>query len=82
MISDGFFHPHIITGMIEPIKNRMLKENSYGGRRRGFGSYPAIKSDLSRTIVKKEDGVVISADDVTMTRFLKDLLNVSGFGNE
>lgn len=82
MISDGFFHPHIITGMVEPIKNRMLKENSYGGRRRGFGSYPAIKSDLSRTIVKKEDGVVISADDVTMTRFLKDLLNVSGFGNE
>ena len=82
MISDGFMHPHIITGMIEPVKNRMLKENSYGGRRRGFGSYPTIKSDLSRTIVKKEDGVVVSADDVTMTRFLKDLLNVSGYGNE
>tara|TARA_R100000234_G_scaffold120126_1_gene105678 strand:- start:4151 stop:12247 length:8097 start_codon:yes stop_codon:yes gene_type:complete len=82
MIEDGFMHPHIITGMVEPVKNRMLKENSYGGRRRGFGSYPAIKSDLSRTIVKKEDGVVLSADDVTMTRFLKDLLNVSGYGNE
>jgi len=82
MISDGFMHPHIITGMIEPVKNRMLKENSYGGRRRGFGSYPAIKSDLSRTIVKKEDGVVVSADDVTITRFLKDLLNVSGYGDE
>ena len=82
MISDGFMHPHLITGVVEPVKNRMLKENSYGGRRRGFGSYPVIKSDLTRTIVKNKDGVVVSADDVTMMRFLKDMLNVSGFGNE
>jgi len=82
MISDGFMHPHIITGMSESIKNRMLKENSYGGRRRGLGSYPVLKSDLARNIVKKEDGVVISADDVTMLRFLQNLLNVDGTGNE
>ena len=82
MIQDGFMHPHISSGVIEPVKNKMLKENAYGGRRRGFGSFPVIKSDLNKDIVKKEDGIVISADDVTMVRFLKDLLNVSGFGND
>ena len=70
------------TGIIEPVKNRMIKENSYGGRRRGFGTFPVIKADLTRTIVKNKDGVVVSADDVTMMRFLKDFLNVEGFGNE
>jgi len=82
MIQDGFMYPHIITGILSPIKNRILKENSYGGRRRGFGSFPVIKSDLSKTIVREEDGVVISGDDITMVRFLKDFLNVEGFGNE
>ena len=82
MIQDGFMFPHIITGIIEPVKNRMIKENSYGGRRRGFGTFPVIKADLTRTIVKNKDGVVVSADDVTMMRFLKDFLNVEGFGNE
>jgi hypothetical protein len=82
MIQDGFMFPHIITGIIEPVKNRIIKENSYGGRRRGFGTFPVIKADLTRTIVKNKDGVVVSADDVTMLRFLKDFLNVEGFGNE
>ena len=82
MLQDGFMFPHIITGIIDPVKNRIIKENSYGGRRRGFGTFPTIKADLSRTIVKKEDGVVVSADDLTMLRFLKDFLNVEGFGNE
>ena len=82
MIEDGFMHPHLVKGTVEPIKNRMLKENSYKGRRRGFGSYPVIKSDLSKTIVKSRDGAVLSADDVTMVRFLKDSLNVTGFGND
>ena len=82
MIQDGFMFPHIITGIIDPVKNKIIKENSYGGRRRGFGTFPAIKADLTRTIVKNKDGVVVSADDVTMLRFLKDFLNVEGFGNE
>lgn len=82
MIKDGFMYPHILTGILSPIKNRIIKENSYGGRRRGFGSFPVIKSDLSKTIVNKKDGVVLSGDDVTMVRFLKDFLNVEGFGNE
>ena len=82
MIQDGFMYPHIIRGILSPIKNRVVKENSYGGRRRGFGSFPVIKSDLSKTIVSKKDGVVLSGDDVTMVRFLKDFLNVEGFGNE
>ena len=82
MIQDGFMFPHIITGIVDPVKNRIVKENSYGGRRRGFGTFPVIKSDLSRTIVKSEDGVVLSADNSTMMRFLKDMLNVEGFGND
>ena len=82
MIQDGFMFPHIITGIVDPVKNRIVKENSYGGRRRGFGTFPVIKSDLSRTIVKSEDGVVLSADNLTMMRFLKDMLNVEGFGND
>ena len=82
MIQDGFMFPHIITGIVDPVKNRIVKENSYGGRRRGFGTFPVIKSDLSRTIVKNKDGVVLSADSFTMMIFLKDMLNVEGFGND
>ena len=82
MIQDGFMHPHLMTGVVEPIKNKMIKENSYRARRRGFGSYPVIKPDITKSLVRSKEGVVISGDDVTMVRFLKDILNVSGFNND
>ena len=27
MIEDGFMHPHVIKGIIDPVKNKIIKEN-------------------------------------------------------
>ena len=79
MITDGYMFPHIVRGIIEPVKNRIIKENSYRGRRRGLGNYPVIKADLTGKLVRNEDGIVVSEDDITTMTFLKQKLNVSSF---
>tara|TARA_R110002051_G_scaffold276394_1_gene337726 strand:+ start:3411 stop:11921 length:8511 start_codon:yes stop_codon:yes gene_type:complete len=76
MIEDGFMHPHIIRTILEPVKNKMIKENAYSGRRRGLGNYPVLKADLTGKMVRNKEGVVLSEDDNTSMSFLKRKLNV------
>ena len=76
IIGDGHMHPHLIKGHIEPVKNKLIGQNAYGGRRRGFGNYPVIKSDIDGVKVSSYDGVAISEDDATMTNFIKQKLNL------
>ena len=76
MIEDGFMHPHIIRTILEPVKNKIIKENSYSGRRRGLGNYPVLKADLTGKMVRNKEGVVLSEDDNTSMSFLKRKLNV------
>ena len=76
LIGDGYMHPHLIKGHIEPVKNKLIGQNAYGGRRRGFGNYPVIKSDIDGTKVSSYDGVAISEDDATMVNFVRQKLNL------
>ena len=76
LIQDGHMHPHLIKGHIEPVKNKLIGQNAYGGRRRGFGNYPVIKSDIDGTKVSSYDGVAISEDDATMVNFVRQKLNL------
>ena len=77
MIKDGFAeHPQLVRGILEPIKNKLINENSYKGRRKGFGNYPTVKPDYDGTKVNRYDGVAISEDDVTMVNFIKQKLNL------
>jgi len=76
MITDGYNHPHITRGILEPIKNKLINENSYRGRRKGFGNYPVVKPDYDGTKVSRYDGVAISEDDSAMINFIKQKLNL------
>ena len=76
MIEDGYMLPHIASGALEPIKNKLIRENAYKGRRYGFGNYPTIKPDYDGTKVLENNGIAISEDDATMTNFVKKKLNL------
>ena len=76
MIEDGYMLPHIASGALEPVKNKLIRENAYKGRRYGFGNYPTIKPDYDGTKVLDSNGIAISEDDVTMTNFIKKKLNL------
>ncbi len=76
MISDGYMLPHIASGALEPVKNKLIRENAYKGRRYGFGNYPTIKPDYDGTKVLENNGIAISEDDTTMTNFVKKKLNL------
>jgi mRNA-degrading endonuclease RelE of RelBE toxin-antitoxin system len=76
MLQDGYNLPHISSGVLEPIKNKLIRENAYKGRRTGFGNYATIKPDYDGTKVSEENGIAISEDDATMVNFVKQKLNL------
>jgi hypothetical protein len=76
MLQDGYNLPHISSGVLEPIKNKLIRENAYKGRRTGFGNYATIKPDYDGTKVSEENGIAISEDDATMVNFVKRKLNL------
>ena len=76
MIGDGYNLPHIVRGILEPIKNKLIKENAYRGRRRGFGNFPVLKPDYTGEIATQYDGIAISEDDYTTVNFIKNKLNL------
>lgn len=71
MLEDGYMLPHIASGVLEPVKNKLIRENAFKGRRTGFGNYATIKPDYDGTKVSDENGIAISEDDAIMVNFVK-----------
>ena len=76
MLEDGYMLPHIASGVLEPVKNKLIRENAFKGRRTGFGNYATIKPDYDGTKVSDENGIAISEDDAIMVNFVKKKLNL------
>ena len=76
MLEDGYMLPHIASGVLEPVKNKLIRENAFKGRRTGFGNYATIKPDYDGTKVSDENGIAISEDDAVMVNFVKKKLNL------
>ena len=76
MLEDGYNLPHISKGVLEPIKNKIIRENAYMGRRQNLGNYPTLKPDYDGTKVLEKNGIAISEDDSVMVNFVKRKLNL------